>query len=63
LTNVLYSIERDVVDPVFFAVVSDSFMTRSSSGRPTSAACLAEDFDGSDEQDAPIVSPHDRWSF
>ena len=63
MTNVLYSIERDVVDPVFFAVVPDSFMTRPSPGRPVAAARMEEDFDGSDEQDAPIVSPHDRWSF
>lgn len=63
MTNVLYNIERDVVDPVFFAVVPDSFMTRPSSGRPVPAAQLDEDFDRSDEQDAPIVSPRDRWSF
>ncbi|MBK8210869.1 MAG: hypothetical protein IPK78_13810 [Rhodospirillales bacterium] len=63
MTNVLYSIERDVVDPVFFAVVPDSFMTRSSSGRPMLSVHLEDDLDGSDEQDAPIVSPHDRWSF
>ncbi len=62
MTNVLYSIERDVVDPVFFAVVPDSFMTRLSPGRPL-AAHMGLNFDASDEEDAPIVAPHDRWSF
>ena len=62
MTSDLYSIEREVVDPVFFAVVPDSFMTRSPMGRPASAPS-AEDFDWVDEQDAPVVAPRDRWSF
>jgi hypothetical protein len=58
----LYSIEREVVDPVFFAVVPDSFMTRSSSGQPV-PRLGADAPDWSDEYDMPIVTPHDRWSF
>lgn len=62
MTIDLYSIEREVVDPVFFAVVPDSFMTRSSSGQPV-ANVRAELLDWADEYDMPIVTPHDRWSF
>ncbi|HYN38624.1 MAG TPA: hypothetical protein VES39_05175 [Rhodospirillales bacterium] len=62
MTNALYSIERDVVDPVFFAVVPDSFMTRVSTGH-VSRETTANDFGWADEQDAPIVAPQDRWSF
>jgi hypothetical protein len=62
LTIDLYSIEREVVDPVFFAVVPDSFMTRSSSGQPVPSV-RADLIGWSDEYDMPIVTPHDRWSF
>lgn len=62
MANDLYSIARDVVDPVFFAVVPDSFMTRSSSG-PQPFMARADSFGRADEQDMPIVMPHDRWSF
>ena len=59
---VIYSIERDIVDPVFFAVVPDSFMTRESGCRPVPG----QDWNGVDwvdEQDQPLTSPNDRWSF
>jgi hypothetical protein len=62
LEMVIYSIERDIVDPVFFAVVPDSFMTRESGCRPASR----QDWNGADwadEQDRPLISPNDRWSF
>jgi hypothetical protein len=62
LTNVLYRIERDVVDPVFFAVVPDSFMTRVSFGNAVPGS-PANDSEWSDEQDVPLVAPQDRWSF
>lgn len=62
LANVLHSIEHDLVHPVFFAVVPDSFMTRTSIGHPASAPS-ADDFDWAEEQDAPVVAPRDRWSF
>lgn len=62
MTVTMYSIELNPVDPVFFAVVPDSFMTRESDGK----APLRQNWDGldwRDEQDRPVVSPNDRWSF
>jgi len=63
LVNVIYSIERDIVDPVFFAVVPDSFMTRSSIGHPASALPAEDDDWDAEIEDAPVVAPRDRWSF
>lgn len=62
MTNVLYSIDRDVVDPVFFPVVPDSFMNRTSQAGAMPAARPAN-ISWNDEQDTPIVAPHDPWSF
>ncbi len=65
MVNLIYSIERDIVDPVFFAVVPDSFMNRPSFGRPASAP-VADHLDSDDwveQVDAPVVAPRDRWSF
>lgn len=62
LNMAIYCTDRDVVDPVFFAVVPDSFMTRESNGRAVSRAT----WDGpllDDEPDQPLIAPHDRWSF
>jgi hypothetical protein len=62
LNVTIYSIERDAVDSVFFAVVPDSFMTRESEAKPP----LRQNWDGvewADEKDRPLVSPNDRWSF
>lgn len=56
------SIERDIVDPVFFAVVPDSFMTRESDCRPVPGQDR-NGVDWIDEQDRPLISPNDRWSF
>jgi hypothetical protein len=62
LTRVIYSTEVDGVDPVFFAVVPDSFMARESQGRSLSR----RNWDGTiwgEEQDLPVVAPNDPWSF
>ena len=62
MTMIMYSMELDSVDPVFFAVVPDSFMTRESAGK----APPRPNWDGvgwTDEQDRPMISPNDRWSF
>jgi hypothetical protein len=59
---IIYSIERDIVDPVFFAVVPDSFMTRESGCGPASCQDGNGD-DWADEKDRPLISPNDRWSF
>jgi hypothetical protein len=62
LANVIYSIEVDAVDPVFFAVVPDCFMNRASG-----AAAQVRELSDADgwpaDQDMPLVSPNDRWSF
>ena len=58
----MYNVDYYAVDPVFFAVVPDSFMTRESGGRAPSR----QNWDGADwtdEQDRPLVSPNDPWSF
>lgn len=57
-----YSTRAVPVDTVFFAVVPDSFMTRSGAAgvRPEHAKGGA---DWPEEVDRPLVSPHDRWSF
>jgi hypothetical protein len=59
----IYSIERDIVDPVFFAVVPDSFMTRESDGYRPAPRQERNGADWADEQDRPVISPNDRWSF
>ena len=57
-----YKIDRDDVDPVFFAVVPDSFMTREMGSLAFSR--LPPFSEGEDdEQDSPVMVPHDRWSF
>ena len=62
LTNVIYSIGVDTVDPVFFAVVPDSFMKRAS-GTLVNGSDRVEAEEWSDEQDLPLTDPADRWSF
>jgi hypothetical protein len=54
---VIYSIDRDRVDPVFFACVPDSFMTRDTGGRSRRRSEWA------DEIERPLVPDGDRWSF
>ena len=62
LTMIMYRMERESVDPVFFAVVPDSFMTRESCSRlPARQSWDGTDY--TDEQDRPLVAPNDRWSF
>jgi hypothetical protein len=61
--TVLYSIERDSVDPVFFAVVPDSFMTRESRGHLEPRQENWDGVDWEEARDAPLISPNDRWSF
>jgi hypothetical protein len=62
LQSNFYSIERDIVDTVFFAVVPDSFMRRESAwfgenSRPFATA------DWPLETERPLAVPGDRWSF
>ena len=59
---VIYRIENEHVDPVFFPVVPDSFMDRS--GAASVADRRRSDLvDWPEEIDRPFVSPRDRWSF
>lgn len=62
MNTLYYSMENGAVDPVFYAVVPDSFMSRPSDGvvgkRPA-----PDLFAASDEADTPLLAPHDPWSF
>lgn len=62
LQYALYSIEHEIVDTVFFAVVPDSFMRRdtTSSGETDRQLTRAE---WPLETDRPLSVPGDRWSF
>lgn len=57
-----YSTHAVHVDTVFFAVVPDSFMTRSGA-EGARAEHAKGGADWPEEVDRPLVSPHDRWSF
>lgn len=59
---ITYSMDRDTVEPVFYAVVPDSFMNRDAKGGTTRPRHSAG---GSwrDETDVPVVAPSDPWSF
>ncbi|QNT69696.1 hypothetical protein [Defluviicoccus vanus] len=59
MNHLLYNIEHDRVDPVFFAVVPDSFMTGSGSVRPHHRS----GGEWREEVERPIVASGDRWSF
>ena len=63
LAHIVYSIGVDTVDPVFFAVVPDSFMTGETGGIARQAEKWDRAEEWSEEQDQPLLSPHDRWSF
>ena len=57
-----YSIDRDSVEPVFYAVVPDSFMNSDPrSGLSRSRHVIAGT--SRDETDVPVLAPSDPWSF
>lgn len=58
MTMVIYSIDRERVDPVFFACVPDSFMTRDSDARAQRRPA-----EWSEVVERPVVPAGDRWSF
>ncbi len=59
---VIYRMEAEVVDPVFYPVVPDAFMTRA--GGTNTIERQSNDLnDWPEEVDRPFVSPRDRWSF
>jgi hypothetical protein len=61
LATVIYSTDYDAVDPVFFAVVPDSFMRRS--GPVSDKRYYIPEGELTDATESPFVAPHDRWSF
>jgi hypothetical protein len=58
VTMVIYSIDRERVDPVFLACVPDSFMARDPEARPH-----RRPGDWADVIERPLVPAGDRWSF
>lgn len=62
MTNRFYSADFAGVDPIFFAVVPDSFMTREGTGTAARAGHLIA-HDWSEIVDVPLVGSKDRWSF
>ena len=59
---VIHGTDTNAVEPVFYAVVPDAFMTRESATDSTPRR-NAKVSGWADEIDAPILSPHDPWSF
>lgn len=57
-----YSMDGDSVEPVFYAVVPDSFMNRDLTSGTTRPRHV---FAGSwpEETDVPVLAPRDPWSF
>ena len=61
-TNLGYSGDFAGVDPIFFAVVPDSFMNRDGIGE-TWLRAQPDAQEWSETIDVPLVGDHDRWSF
>lgn len=65
MNTLFYSTENGAVDPVFYAVVPDSFMNRMSGnpfGHRPAPEAFPDAFHGG-EADAPVLAPSDPWSF
>ncbi len=58
---VIYSIDQDTVEPVFYPVVPDSFMKRNPGSGPAHTARGGHEW--KDAHEALFVIPHDPWSF
>lgn len=58
---VIYSMDVNAVDPIFYPVVPDSFMRREPGGVTASAARSHAEWP--EEVERPLLSPSDRWSF
>ena len=59
---VIYNIDADGVDPIFYPVVPDSFMSRGPERivAPPSHPLSAE---WPEQIDRPLLAPRDHWSF
>lgn len=62
MTNRIYRNAGDIVDPVFFAVVPDSFMKREQSVFQSDRAPFPTS-DGHIIAERAALGPRDRWSF
>ena len=60
MNHLLYSIDRDRVDSVFYPVVPDSFMSREGSVRPVRSRSSGV---WTEEVERPIIAAGDPWSF
>ncbi len=62
LSPLFYTKNHEAVDPVFFAVVPDSFMQRDpGDGNRRPLVSVAGEW--SEITDTPLFGPRDRWSF
>ena len=59
---VIYSMEANAVEPVFYPVVPDSFMNRGSGPR-TGRHASDHGRVWNVETDVPLLAPQDRWCF
>lgn len=59
---VIYSMDANAVEPVFYPVVPDSFMSRHP-GNVAERSTTSRFGEWQDEVDRPLLSPCDRWSF
>jgi hypothetical protein len=59
---IIYNIDTDGVDPIFYPVVPDSFMSRDQDriGAPSPHPLSAE---WPEQIDRPLLAPRDHWSF
>lgn len=62
LVQHFYTKDHESVDPVFFAVVPDSFMRRDS-GDGTYRSVRYHAAEWSEITDTPLIGPRDPWSF
>jgi hypothetical protein len=62
LAVIIYNIDVDGVDPIFYPVVPDSFMSRGQDGvaAPSFHPLWTE---WPEQIDRPLLAPRDQWSF
>lgn len=58
---IIYSIEQEAVEPVFYPVVPDSFMSRDAGRVSTFAADSGREW--AEATDSVMAAPQDPWSF
>ena len=58
---VIYSIDQDTVEPVFYPVVPDAFMKRRAVA--SSRAVFGSGIEWTEAFDSILATPRDPWSF